>query len=449
MLPATTALVGFVLIAWTLMARADALQVPAYDAAFFEQVVWNLGHGNGFTSGYFDASFLGLHFEPLLIVPALLERAWPDPRLLALLHAAALALSAPAAYLFLRAILGGARHAAFAAAALSAPLPLWASMQQVASAGFHTEVMALPLVLVAGWFGLRGRYRWCWILCLLALCAKEDQAWAVATMGLVLAFRGPDRRHGWALIALAMVWAGALELWAMPALLGGVRSDVASYYEWLRHPTAAAVAAHLLQPAGWLWAGAMVVSLAGLPLLRPAWLLPALPPLLGSLLSDHVGQPALQAQYSLPLMVPLLAAAGMGAERLLRDWEAPSGRALAAALCVPALVLGIVAGPLIGQRWAIDRPALSRVMGCASHLPPYAPLAADDDVAAPLAARPVERPLTWARPTDWVMVDTHATISSYVDPAARRAQLATLPGPGRRLVCDDGRFQLWTPRVRS
>ena len=55
------------------------------------------------------------------ILPAALELAWPDPRLLDLLEAAALAALAPAAYLFVRALTASA----WTAAAIAAPLPFW------------------------------------------------------------------------------------------------------------------------------------------------------------------------------------------------------------------------------------------------------------------------------------------------------------------------------------
>src|SRR5262249_40423296 len=72
-IPVAAAGLAFALAAWTLLQRAAALQLPAYDTAFFEQLVWNLGHGRGLVSGFFPASFLGLHFSPFLALPALLE----------------------------------------------------------------------------------------------------------------------------------------------------------------------------------------------------------------------------------------------------------------------------------------------------------------------------------------------------------------------------------------
>jgi uncharacterized membrane protein len=445
--PLAAAALAFALVAWTLLQRAAALQLPAYDTAFFEQLVYNLGRGRGFSNGFYGGDFLGLHFSPLLALPALLELAWPDARLLALLHAAALGLSAPAAYLLLRALLeAGPREprpgARVAAAALSAPLPFWLALQEAARAGFHTEALALPLVLVAGWAGLRGRWRLCWACALLALLAKEDQAYAVAMIGLLLAVHGPSRRQGVSLGLVGLAWGGLLELVVMPALRGSVPSDVEPYYAWLHHATPAQLAVAVTAPAGWLAFAALVAGLAGLPLLRPGWLALALPPLLGDLLSAHVPQPALRLQYALPLVVPVLVAGGLGARRLL---ERPRPPAALAALALPALLLGAAFGPLPGQLSAAAPPALDRLQGCTAKLPAAAPVAADDAVAAPLAARPLEQPLTYVGPADWVVVDRAGSEPAYVNAAARAAHLAALPGEGRRLYCDDGRFQLWGP----
>ncbi len=435
-------------VLWTLSSWADALQIPAYDTAFFEQVVWNVGHGDGWSSGYFAANFLGLHFEPLLVVPALLERAVPDWRVLLVLEGLALGASAPAAFLFLRALLGGRRHAALTAGALAVPLPFWVLLQNAATGAFHTEAIALPLLLLAGWLGLRGRSWWCWSMLLLGLAAKEDEAYATLVLGLVLFRFGSSRRQGAAIVAFSLLWAGALELWLMPHLLEGQRSDLASYYAWLHHPTAAMFLGHLARPAGWAALAVAVAGMAGLPLLRPGWLLLVAPPFLGSLLSDHWPQPALALQYGLPVVVPILVAGGLGAARFL-DAERPWARRLAtppvlAALAVPALVLGAVLGPLAGRGPGVGSPRVAQLASCTAVIPAGAPVATDDDVAVWLSARTGEGPLTTAAPGDWLVVDTRTTPPRYVDAGARSRILHRLPRSGRRLACTRDSFQVWT-----
>jgi len=447
LVPAASGLIAFVLIAASLLLRAQALDLPAYDSAFFEQVVWNIGHGRGFSSTFFPADFLGLHFSPLLALPALLELAWPDGRLLGLLHAAALAATAPAAFLFFRALLGDRPRADWAAAALAAPLPFWAALQQAARAGFHTEALALPALLLAAWAGLRGRSLLCCGLVLVALTAREDQAYGAAVVGLLLFFHGPSRRLGSGLFTAACVWALAIEMLVMPSLRGGVVSQVDTYYRWLHTASPLAVFAALLNPGGWLAFTGMVVSLAALPLLRLRWLALALPPLFADLLSAHHPQPELLFQYGLPLLLPILVAGGLGARRFL-EWQPRRGGSLSRlaipALAVPALVIGLVTGPLLRTP---PEPASTRqqLLACTANLPAAAPLAVDDATALPLSARPVLEMISEASPAHFVVVDRQGRVPSYVDVRRRQAVLSRLHAEGRRLMCDEGRFQLWSP----
>ena len=69
--------------------------------------------------------------------------------------------------------------------------------------------------------------------------------------------------------------------------------------------------------------------------------------------------------------------------------------------------------------------------GAGSWLPARGP---NDDVAAPLAGRPVERPLTPTRSGDWLLIDTVAPRPAYVDEPARAAELSGLARSGRRLA---------------
>ena len=177
------AVAAFGFYAWLLLARDDGLATYAYDQAFFQQLVWNLDQGRWFVSSFSPGSFLGLHFEPLLVLPAVFELLWPDARMLSLLAAAAIGALAPAAFGFLRSLTGRP----VLAAALAAPLPFWPALQEAARAGFHPEVIGVVLALLAGWAGLERRPVPCWILALLALTAKEDQAWNVLVVGLALA----------------------------------------------------------------------------------------------------------------------------------------------------------------------------------------------------------------------------------------------------------------------
>ena len=141
--------------------------------------------------------------------------------------------------------------------------------------------------------------------------------------------------------------------------------------------------------------------------------------------------------------MPVAVAGGLGARSAL-DRVRVRSTALPA-LALPALVLGLTFSPLIGRHPPAAGSPMDRLTACTAALPKDAPLAADDSAAAPLAARPVERPLTWARTGDWVVVDRAGYQPGYVDRRGRSALLAAIPGQNRRLSCDDGRFRVWTP----
>src|SRR5262249_61751422 len=102
------------------------------------------------------------------------------------------------------------------------------------------------------------------------------------------------------------------------------------------------------------------------------------------MLSAHGPQPALRLQYALPLVVPLLVAAGLGARRLPERLPAAS----IAGMSVPALVLGVVVGPLPGVDVMHPTPALARLHACTATLPAPAPTAPGASTAAARASRP-------------------------------------------------------------
>ncbi|MEP7104265.1 MAG: DUF2079 domain-containing protein, partial [Chloroflexota bacterium] len=264
---------------WLGLTRDNGLATFAYDQAFFQQLVWNLGHGRWFTSSFNEGSFLGLHFEPLLVLPAALELAWPDPRLLSLLAAVSIGAISLAAFLFLNELTARPGLSAL----LAAPLPFWPALQEAARAGYHTETLGISLALLAGWAALRARANLCWFLAVLALGAKEDQAWNLLTIGLALASTPATRQIGRRLALVAVAAGVAIAGGLMPLLRAGHHAETDNYYSWLASPTPAGIGHALTLPSGW-WAALLMIACAGcLPLLRPRWLALAVPPLLGDL----------------------------------------------------------------------------------------------------------------------------------------------------------------------
>ncbi len=475
-------------VATLLVGRVEGLSAPPYDLAFFQQVVWNVGHRNGWVSSFHEGSFLGLHFSPVLLVPAAIERfVWPDVRVLCSIHAVAIGALAPSAFLFLRAALRPSRSAPALAAGLALPIPIWGAMQDVIRSDFHPEAAGIVLALLAGWAGLTGRPLAMWSFALAALVTREDTSYAVAVIGLVIAARGRAdlRRHGRALTMLAVIWAVIVFGAIMPWLRDGAVSDTAHYYAWLGGGLGVSVAPFtmpdrvvgaLARPEPWLVVAGMVASLLGLPLLRPRWTFLVIPPLVALLLSAHWLQAAVRLQYSLILVVPLLAATVLGARRAVavavqwnRRWSRRRSdhgqylrrrtlagwRPLVALLAaVPAIAGAWIQGSLPpfdhGDPAFVPRStSIDQVRLIADGVPPSALLLVDEGLVAAVAGRPsVGRMAATAvtRSDAYLLADRMAWTPTRGTATRHAANIASLATSDRPVLFDDGRFVLWGPR---
>src|SRR6058998_200021 len=192
--PAVPLLAGAIAFTWILHAelqRLYGLTGSAWDFAYDQQVIWNISQGQGFYSSFARANFLGIHLEPIFVVLAAVEKLWPSPTVLLIFSSAGLAATAPAAYLFFRAILPAKRvESPWLAVALSAPIPFWAATQEAARDFFHPENMALAFALLGAWAGIRGHRVAMWALCVLTLTCKEDQVYTVAVIAILMRSSG-------------------------------------------------------------------------------------------------------------------------------------------------------------------------------------------------------------------------------------------------------------------
>src|SRR5207302_7087751 len=110
--PAVPLLAAAIAFTWTLqgeLQRMYGMTSEAWDLAYDQQVIWNITQGQGFYSSFAHANLLGIHFELIFVVLAAIEKLWPSPTVLLIFSSAGLAATAPAAYLFFRAILPAER----------------------------------------------------------------------------------------------------------------------------------------------------------------------------------------------------------------------------------------------------------------------------------------------------------------------------------------------------
>ena len=460
--PAIPMLAAALAFAWILhgvLQRMYGLTSDAWDLAYDQQVIWGITQGDWFYSSFARANFLGIHLEVIFLPIAAIEKLWPSPIVLAILSAAGLAAAGPAAYLFFRAMLPADRkESAWLAVALAAPVPFWVAIQEAARDFFHPENMALAFALVAAYAGLRGKRALMWSFVILDLACKEDQVYTVAVLALLVRVYGAPlvKKHWRFLLYLAVAWflIGTGLVQQHLRAPNGYTDFV--YYRWLIHldpnvPVSwQAVAEALVRPGALLMVGAVIASMFALPLLGWRWLLLAIPPYLANVLSEHVPQNTLNLHYVLLLMFPLIVAGGVGARRFIaRTHVRP---ALAAAIALPALILGWGAGQfppsLLAWDWAYSRPnSVAQLQAAASVIPPDAPVNADSGLDIWLANRHTINDFPdMLDSSSYVVIDTQAYyLGSNTNPAKHKAAIDALPASGRRLLYDDGRFQVWSP----
>jgi uncharacterized membrane protein len=459
--PTVPLLAAALAFAWTLhgeLQRLYGMTGSAWDYAYDQQVIWNISVGQGFYSSFARANFLGIHFELIFVVLAAVEKFWAHPAVLLIFSSAGLAATAPAAYLFFRSILPVDRaESPWLAVALSVPIPFWAAIQEAARDFFHPENMALALALLAAWAGIRGHRVAMWVLCLLVLTIKEDQVYTVGVIGLLMRVYGAAqiRKHWRFVVYLAAGWFLVMILVVQQHIRAGGYSDFV-YYRWLigLDPTLPATPATILgaifNPRALLVVAVIIASMGALPLLGWRWLPLVIPPYLANVLSGHTPQNVLNLHYVLLLLFPLVVAGGVGARKFLQI-QSLRRPALALVAIVPALLLAWGTGrfpPALGAdpslyAWPNTVAELQRATAM---IPADAPVSADDGLAVWLANRHTINDFPdKLDPTCYVVLDMHAYLSGPTHPDQRQAAIDQLASSGRRLLYDDGRFQVWSP----
>ena len=458
--PAVPLMAGAIAFTWTLHAelqRLYGLTGSAWDFAYDQQVIWNISQGQGFYSSFARANFLGIHLELIFLVLAAVEKVWPSPAVLLIFSSAGLAATAPAAYLFFRAILPAGRpETPWLAVALSAPIPFWAAIQEGARDFFHPENMALAFALLAAWAGLRGHRLAMWCLCILTLSCKEDQVYTIGVVALLMRVYGaPEVKKHWRFILYAaggwfLIGTGIVQ---QHFRNGGYTDFV--YYRWLvgLDPTLPlsplTVVEALLRPNALLVVAVIIAGLCATPLLAPRWLLLVVPPYLANVLSGHTPQNILHLHYVLLLLFPMIVAGGIGTKKFLETRSLKPAYAIGAA--IPALVLGFTTGrfpPALGSDPGLySHPnTVAQLRAATKIIPADAPVDADDGLTVWLANRHTINDFPDRLADDaYVVIDRDAYLSGPTNPTTRLRYLQSLPGSGRRVLADDGRFIVWSP----
>ncbi|MBA2701428.1 MAG: DUF2079 domain-containing protein, partial [Chloroflexi bacterium] len=181
----------------------------------------------------------------------------------------------------------------------------------------------------------------------------------------------------------------------------------------------------------------------------------------------QIPQHQIGLQYGLLLIVPAVVASSLGARRALAWWSIRHRRrtrtsrsarlapSVAIAACVGLVVCLAVwtafAGGSVppfssaGSRFWNRPAAIETVRAIAAGVPADAPLAVDWGMASALASRPHIEVLRNLTDDAWVLIDGDPYVSGSFSWADRTSLVLSLPGSGRPLLHDDGRFTLWGP----
>jgi uncharacterized membrane protein len=314
----------------TLLALLGVLRHESFNSSRFDfgnmvQAVWSTSQGRLLESTAESGEQfvrLGVHVDPLLALMAIPWLAWPNPLLLAVVQALALASGAiPVFWLARKYVDSDWIAARFAFAYLLYPATQWNAVID-----FHAVSAAVPLVLFAIWYLDEDRFFWFLPFGVLAGASKEHMPLLIGWLCVWYALRSGHKRRGaiaaaafaaWFVVNVAVVMphyapAGVDQFEARYSQVGGSPGGVAgatftdpvSLIEEIATRQDAIYLLLLLAPLAGLWALAPLVALA------------ALPELALDLLSGKSDQVSIVNHYSAAIAPFLVAAAVLANARL-------------------------------------------------------------------------------------------------------------------------------------
>ena len=446
--------------------RHLAFNTGRFDLGNMVQAVWSTAHGDVLQVTNLrgeQMSRLGAHFDPILAAFAPLWWLWPDPTMLVVVQAIAIALGAVPVFLLARKHLGSERAGVgFALAYLLYPPTQWLALNE-----FHAVALATPLLLLGFWYLDEDRLAAFAIVAVLACLTKEQVPLTVAALGVWYALARGRRRAG-AVIAAGGVAVSALAIGvvvphfaprgASPfegryGAVGGSPAGIAETF--LTDPLL--VLGEMFDGHGGPYLLELLLPLAALPLLAPLAALTALPELAANLLASTRTQQSIHFHYTAAAIPGLVVGAVFGAARLRRrrGWVQPVATAVVLVGLGANFVLGAIpvwqsfpGGEALGTR-EHRVSAHDRVAARALRLiPDDAVVSATNSLGAHLSGRSRIHSFPFLHDSTWVAADeTRPGYADRISALATSERLRRLRlDPHWRIVFDEDGITIFRRR---
>ena len=389
------AVLSFALLGGLAIYRHDSFRSHALDLGYLDQVAWNTAHGEPFAntvkSSTWSSYFEG-HFAPAIAVVVPLFWLWDDVRAMLLLQAGALVLAGLPIYALFREY-GEWLALAVLAAFFANPWLYRANLQD-----FHTMLLAAPLISLAIFGVLRGRYTLAGLSLLATLLVKEDMGLVLALFGLYLLIFERERAWRWGVVLLIAgpAWLALVTLFLIPAIApAGEYRIMTSRYAFLGDSPADALrtlardplvlAKQVFRREKVLASVQLLASMGFLPLLGWGLLLIGLPLIWYLQLSDDRALALLQ-EWHAATYLPVFFGAIFAGFRLLPG----RGRGIAAGVLVLAAVLAFVldgSALQLLREPGMDPERREVARSLIAQIPPEASVSAQDELLPHLSHR--------------------------------------------------------------
>jgi uncharacterized membrane protein len=406
---------AFVLLfVFATLVHYSVFEMSRLDLGDTVQAIWSTLHGHfleSTTQSGLQASRLGSHVDPFLLVFAPLFWIWPSPLPLLVVQVLAVASGALPVFWLARKHLASPRAAVhFAFAYLLYPATQFNAF--TLGSGFHSVSFALPLLLYAIWFLDENRLVAFSIVALLAFTTKEEIPLAVGCLGIWYAVRKGRRLFGLTVFAAGLGVTLFNFLWVIPHFAPGGVNPFAFRYAAVGGTPTGILHKLVTDPGAFVHAVAtghkaaylvlLLLPFFGFWLLEPLLVLGAVPDLVINLLSSDGHQTSLVFQYTAGVVPFIFAASIFGVARF-------RGRANQLSLWV-LVGAGVLAAysplRLVGSDvQALGSPLVAAKSHALELVPDGAPVSASNQLGAYLSERRYIYEFPATRHARWVVLD--------------------------------------------